>query len=72
MQTTSPTPTPAAIALQILEHGDWLHRGLAGQEMAAPTITGPEQAIYGAPGERPRHPNGRFRSTRGDIAFAAA
>ena len=70
--TINAQPTPAAIALHILEHGNWQHRGLAGEAIAAPPAVISEQAIYGAPGAKPRRLDGRFRSTRGDIAFAAA
>ena len=64
--TINAQPTPAAIALHILEHGNWQHRGLAAHEMTA------TPAIHVQPIQRPRAENGRFRSTRGDIAFNAA
>jgi len=72
MTTKTLAPSPAAVALRILEHGDWRQRGLASQEMADHAIARPERVLLGAPGARARRDNGRFRSTRGDIAFAAA
>jgi len=72
MQTkTAVAPSPAAIALAILEHGDWRQRGLAHDAMSAPGHR-PEQAIFDTRIPRPRRDDGRFRSTRGDLAFAAA
>jgi hypothetical protein len=64
--TINAQPTPAAIALHILEHGNWQNRGLAAHAMTATPV------VHIQTIQRPRRDNGRFRSTRSDIAFNAA
>jgi len=64
-------PTTAATIARVdvvLEHGDWQPRGLAALELAPPAVVEDHAALI----VPPRHDNGRFRSTRSDIAFAIA
>lgn len=62
------TTTPARRAPQT---HTWQPRGLAGQALGRPLDGHLEQTILAAD-NRPRDPRGRYRSARGDLAFAAA
>lgn len=66
MQTTATIAASAAAADAALEQTGWQRRGLAALELA-PVVEGHAALIV-----KPRDVNGRFRSTRGDIAFAIA
>ena len=63
--TATVEPTPAADT-HTLEHAAWTPRGLAALELAPPPVL--KTVVL----PRPRDAHGRFRSTHGDIAFAAA
>jgi hypothetical protein len=64
--TATVEPTPAA---DTLEHAAWTPRGLAALELAPPPAF-EDHAPLLVP--KPRDERGRFRSTHGDVAFAAA
>jgi len=65
---TTTTTTPARRAPQT---HTWQPRGLAGQELGPRTDGHLEQTILAAD-HRACDPHGRYRSARGDLAFAAA
>lgn len=63
------TTTPARRAPQT---HTWQPRGLAGQELGPRPLDGHLEQTILAADNRPRDLRGRYRSARGDLAFAAA